>query len=34
MGAESLRSLFWVFVLISAITYAMAIFVVLWLQDV
>merc|ERR1719426_454601 len=31
---ESLRSLFWVFILISAITYAMAIFIVLWLHDV
>jgi Ca2+-binding EF-hand superfamily protein len=31
---ESLRSLFWVFMLISAITYAMAIFIVLWLHDV
>jgi Ca2+-binding EF-hand superfamily protein len=32
--AESVRSLFWVFLLISAVTYAMAIFIVLWLQDV
>merc|ERR1719313_903103 len=31
---ESMRSLFWVFIFVSAITYCMSIFIVLWLQDI